>query len=117
MAHGPAVRDRKKQAKWRRVVAGQAGSGLSVRAYCLRHGVKEPAFYWWRAELARRDAAAAQAAFVPVRLVEEAGSAEGGRIEIVLPGDRRVQVVGRVDRQTLADVVAVLEGGEGGRVC
>ena len=57
MTHGAAVRDRKKEAKWRRVVAGQPGSGLSVRAYCFRHGVKEPAFYWWRAELARRDAA------------------------------------------------------------
>ena len=111
MAHGAAIRDQKKEAFWRKVVAGQAGSGLSVRAYCFRHGVKESAFYWWRAELARREAAVPQAAFVPVTVVaEETQRAEGGRIEIVLSGERRVRVVGPVDRQMLSDVVAVLEG-------
>jgi len=36
-----------------------------------------------------------------------------GRIEIILAGDQRVQVVGPVDRQALADVLAVLAGGPG----
>ena len=36
-----------------------------------------------------------------------------GRIEIVLAGDRRVQVVGPVDRQALADVLAVPAGEPG----
>lgn len=114
MAQGSAVRDRSKEGQWRRVVARQPRSGLSVRAYCFRHGVKESAFYWWRAELARRRAVRPKAAFVPVRVVaDEAARADGGRLEIVLPGARRVRVIGRVDRQMLADVVAVLEG----RVC
>lgn len=116
MAHGAAVRDRKKEAKWRKVVAGQPGSGLSIRAYCRGRGVKEAAFYWWRAELARRDASTPQATFVPVRVVAEE-AARGGQVEIVLPGERRVRVIGRVDRQMLSDVVAVLEGVEGGRAC
>ena len=50
---GP-VRNRKKQVRWRRIVRGQAGSGLSVRAY-RKLGVKDSAYYWWRAQLARRD--------------------------------------------------------------
>ena len=84
---------------------------MSVRAYCLRHGVKESAFYWWRATLARRAATRPQAAFVPVRVVaEEAARVEDGRIEIVLPGGRQVRISGRVDRQALAEVLAVLEG-------
>jgi hypothetical protein len=38
------------------LVSGHAKSGMSIRAYCAKMRVKEPAFYWWRAELARRDA-------------------------------------------------------------
>jgi hypothetical protein len=33
-----------------------------------------------------------------------------GRVEIVLAGGRRVLVIGRVDRQMLADVLGVMEG-------
>jgi hypothetical protein len=31
-------------------------SGLSVRAFCQRRGLAEPSFYFWRKEVARRDA-------------------------------------------------------------
>jgi hypothetical protein len=49
---------------WRRTIRQQQRSGLSVRAFCLREGLKEGAFRWWRQALARRDremAAATQA--------------------------------------------------------
>lgn len=113
---GP-VRNRKKQFRWRRIVRGQAGSGLSVRAYCAQQGVKESAYYWWRAQLARRDAELppSPAAFVPVEVVAEeptrgagGGVGGGGQIEILWPGGLQVRVSGRVDRQTLADVLASL---------
>lgn len=108
-----AVRDRKKEARWRRIVQGQAGSGLSIQAYCAKHGVQTPAYYWWRAELARRDAAQPPVAFVPVRVVaEEPAPAEDGHLEILLPGGRQVRIRGRVDKQALADVLAVLATGE-----
>jgi transposase len=104
-------RDLKKEAFWRRMLQGQVRSGLSVRAWCDRHRLRESAFYWWRTQLARRDAAAPP--FAPVRVVAdvppravEPGTA--GRIEIVLPGGRHVRVVGCVERQMLADVLAVL---------
>ena len=110
MARGRAVRDGVKEARWRRIVRGQPGSGLSIRAYCRQHGLKDSAFYWWRTVLARRDAQRLPAAFVPVTVTaDESARAGDGRIEIVLAGARRVQVVGRVNRQALADVVAVLE--------
>jgi transposase len=110
---GP-VRNRKKQLRWRRIVRGQAGSGLSVRTYCSRQGVKESAYYWWRAQLARRDAESppSPAAFVPVEVVAEEptrGAGEGGgQIEILWPGGWKVRVSGRVDHQTLSDVLASL---------
>ncbi len=107
MAHGTR-RDLKKEAFWRRRPRGQAKRGLSVRAWCGRHAVRESAFYGWRNQLARRDAAAP---FVPVRVAAESSTvAATGRIQIALAGDRRVHVVGSVDRQALTDVLTVLPG-------
>ena len=119
MANGAAVRDRKKEARWRGIVRGQASSGLSVRAYCKQHGLREHGFYWWRRELVRRDAAKSSrpATFVPVQVVkEEPARGEDGRIEIVWPGGWQVRLRGRVDTQALADVLAVL-GAQGGEPC
>ena len=113
-------RDPRKEQFWRRMFRRQADSRLSVRSWCRRYGLREPTFYWWRTELARRDAIQRRSqsrrpkpAFVPVRIAtasapKESGGAEG-RIEIVLPNQRRVQVIGRVDREALGAVLAVLE--------
>jgi hypothetical protein len=153
------VRDKGKEAWWRRTVRRQGRSGLSVRAFCQKQGVREAAFYFWRRELVRREAAEGAAklalaerpgaAFVPVRLAgipaaSAAGEAVGravrageaaaavwrhgpasvpdaGRIEIILSGGGRVHVAPPVDRQALADVLAVLSevgpGGEEARPC
>ena len=61
-------------------------------------------------EQSPRQPRAAQASFVPVRLAEEVAVQPAGRIEIELSSGRRVHVTAPVDRQTLADVLAVLEG-------
>lgn len=97
-----------KESFWRRLVRGQASSGLSVRGWCRRHGQRESAFYWWRRELARRDAE--QAAFVPVQVGEEEKAGGAGQIEIILGRQRRVRLSGQVDRRMLGDVLAVMEG-------
>lgn len=102
---GSGRRDERKEAFWRRMVRDQERDGLTVRDWCRRHRLQESAFYWWRQQLVRRDA---ETMFVPVRVMEDPSAEHGGRIEIVLPDQRRVQVIGRVDRQTLADVLAVL---------
>jgi hypothetical protein len=80
--------------------------------------VREPAFYWWRRQLAGRSGENAAAAFVPVRVADDAiaagiaaadvSGAGAARIEIVLAAGYRVQLIGPVDRQALADVLAVL---------
>lgn len=108
MAHGAAVRDRKKEAFWRKHIQRQRGSGELIRAYCRRHGLKEPAFYWWRSNLARREAPTPQAAFVPVHIVNDTPA----MIEIVLPGAKQLRISGPVDKQALADVLAVLAASE-----
>jgi len=118
MARGVPHRDESKEQFWREQIAGQPGSGLSVRGYCRRHRLRESAFYYWRKELVQRGVStAALPAFVPVRISSEQPAAVGGpaastlpgRIEIVLGNDRRIHVLGPVDRQALADILAVLE--------
>lgn len=100
---------------WRRMIRGQVESGLSIRSWCRRKSLAEPTFYGWRKELSRRDAArrergraelACGATFVPVHVMQESSSP--GAIEIVLSDQRRIRVVGRVDRQMLTDVLAVV---------
>lgn len=109
-------RDRQREARWRRIIREQGRSGLGVREFCRRGKLTETAFYFWRRELQCRQAEQEQRrpdppavpAFVPVRVEEHSGSAAGGRIEIELSGGRRVHVCPPVDRQALADVLAVL---------
>jgi transposase-like protein len=108
---------RKTEAFWRRLIRGQAGSGVSIRAWCRRHGVYEATFYQWRARLAQRDAEHAPTEFVPVQVVEPESAVSDASLEIVLVGGHRVRVRGSVDRQVLAEVVAVLTGAAEGRAC
>lgn len=116
-------RDVKKEELWRRVVRRQARSGLSVRAWCRKHNLQQSAFYWWRRELARRDAEASEfvpmqvttesqpaPAFVPVRLTENSPAKADPVIEILLADERRIRLRGSVNRLMLAEVLAVLEG-------
>jgi transposase-like protein len=105
-----ARRDSSKEDFWRRLIRGQAGSGLSVRAWCRRRGVHEAAFYWWRRELARRDADPPATAFVPVRLTEDGPAKSDPVIEILLTNGRRMRLWRAVERPMLAEVLAVLEG-------
>ncbi len=44
-------RNRAKEQFWRKVVAEQRRSRLTVRAFCESRGLTEPSFYAWRAEL------------------------------------------------------------------
>ena len=131
-------RDKRREARWRRIISKHFSSGLNIRDFCRRSKLPESAFYFWRRELERRDMdwreaehssgvavakpeeqrkrPSAQAAFVPVRLAvsnaervaQDTSIQAHGRIVIELSGGRRVHVTAPVDRQALADVMAVL---------
>jgi hypothetical protein len=118
MANGKD-RDGRRETRWRRIIGDQGRSGLSIREFCRRGKLTETAFYFWRSELQRRQAEQEQRrpadppavpAFLPVRVAEHVGGPATGRIEIELSGGLRVRVAAPVDRQALADVLAVLEG-------
>jgi transposase-like protein len=126
--------DPQKQAYWEAVVRRWRAGGQTVRAFCRAEGVRETAFYFWRRELARRrqpsgavnesPPAAAPAApsprrqssrrggtpsFLPVRVVSPAREEPRGCLEIAWSNGRVLRVPPGFDRQTLADVLAVLE--------
>jgi hypothetical protein len=77
---GGKRRDPARKRFWRRTIRNQQQSGLSVRDFCQREGLKDGAFRWWRQELQRRDEepsiaprrerAEATPAFLPVRVVD-----------------------------------------------
>ncbi len=111
-------RDQSKEGFWRRMLREQRRSGLSGRAWFQRRGLRECNLYWWRRELARRDAEGRT--FAPVQVIADAAvdthtsaaadtnGSSPGRIEIWLPDARRVHVVGPVERQMLIEVLALL---------
>jgi hypothetical protein len=123
---GGRQRDPLREKFWRRTIRHQQRSGLTVRAFCLREGLKDGAFRWWRQALARRDregAATTRAdrdgepieappTFLPVRLVdpETIPARSSPPIEVVLPTGPTVRVPSGFDPRTLGQVLAVLEG-------
>ena len=50
------ARDPKKEARWHKIVAAERRSGQTVRQHCQETGLSESAFWFWRRELAQRDA-------------------------------------------------------------
>ena len=77
---------------------------MPVTAFCRRAGVPQSSFFAWRRKL--RD----EATFAEVKLSAEPVAPVGG-IELHLPGRRRILVRPGFDRQTLRDLLAVLEAG------
>jgi hypothetical protein len=123
---GGKRRDPLREKFWRRTIRDQQRSGLAVRAFCLREGLKDWTFRWWRQELARRDRQPATGpreegggeptetapVFLPVRVVDqEPGSPHTPPpIEILLPTGPTIRVPSGFDPRTLGQVLAVLEG-------
>jgi hypothetical protein len=120
-------RDLQKESLWRRRLAEQAASGLSIVGWCRQNGVAASLFHFWKRTIARREGGGARAqlqrcvrakgaaGFAQVVVSAppggiQSGSCDGGAIEIVLRGGPVVRVSAGFDARTLVDVLAVLEG-------
>jgi hypothetical protein len=127
-------RDRQKENHWLEMMRRQAESGQSVRGYCHQAGIKESAFHWWRRELARRSqqdkdlqrlpgvvrrqapgrpltrkSVGTASGFLPLQVVADRGPEDGCGLDLLLGNGRTLRIRPGFDRQTLADVLAVLE--------
>lgn len=111
-------RDLKRERVWRRHIAGQQRSGQTVRAYCEAHRLRETSFYFWRTEIAKRDAEAKAApAFVPVAVIDTPAHPDAP-IDVRLAGGHRLRVRAGCDRALLADVIRLLRDAHSeGRSC
>jgi hypothetical protein len=121
-------------ADWAALIDEWRQSGLSLPAFCQRHGLSRGTMQNWvykpalklAVEEARRGARAAEAsradrpllsapapAFLPVRIAEATAGYEAPDrtgVEIVLGAGRRIVLGAGFDTETLRRVVAVLEG-------
>lgn len=103
-------RDADRENLWRDALSRQRATGLGVRAFCAREGLREATFYRWRREVGRRDAPA----FVELRPVppaepEPAVARPGDApVELVFPQGPRVLVRPGCDAALLRRVLAAL---------
>lgn len=110
---------------WRGVIRKHRTSGLSVLAFCRKHGVAACSFYSWRRRLekqqqekaaARNSQAAVEdtaststaAKFVPVELHPRHATTRGG-CEVVLPNGCRVVVPTQCDAGWLCEILGALQ--------
>jgi transposase len=113
MSQGPP-RDPRKAQFWRDHLRRWQDSGLTIRAYCQRHGLTEASFYAWRRTLAQRQAAtplppdAPPVTFVPVHVQVEP-AAPAGVLELVFPDGRCLRIPPGTDLTRLRAVIALLE--------
>ena len=112
------ARDMAKEGFWRGQLEAQRSSGLSVRGYCLRQGLKEGSFHAWRRELARRDGEATSPATADVKNAPRfvalhapgtapASTSGAGVIEVLI-GQVTVRVHGVVEVSSLRSVLEAL---------
>lgn len=110
-------KDAGREQRWRKLVDRQAGSGLSIREYCLKEGVSQPSFFAWRRRFREEGGQGVSARpsggrlddaggheFIPLRLVEPHSV-----LEILHPLGCRIRVTGEVDCQALRQVLDALD--------
>jgi hypothetical protein len=88
---------------WRKLIAEQERSGLSVRAFSKQHRTSEHRFYQWRKRLAEQ---------LPMKfaLVETNRSVPAGvaAVEVILSSGERLRIAAGIDAATLRLVLSVL---------
>jgi transposase len=119
-------RDPAREKLWRATIRRHQESGLSVRDFCEREGLKDGNFLRWRRELDRRDREKTpeqpksatkeptelrvSPVFLPVQVVDAdlLPTRPTPPIEIVLDGGPTVRVPTGFDPRTLGDILTVL---------
>ncbi len=112
------LRQREREALWRKRVGAWSQSGLSQAAYCRQEALEPADFSWWKHELARRDGLAAASPvrpkseglpqFVPLQ-VTAVHTRSACALE--LSNGRRLHIDNGTDPRWVAKLAAALEDG------
>ncbi len=109
-------RDVAKEQRWRELLAEQAASPLSVRAFCRERQLGEAAFYAWRKTICTRDGQVTLAdtepapAFVPVTVVAEPPRPDqAADFVLELTSGRCLRIPHTISAARLAELLLALE--------
>lgn len=123
MARADGIRSgQSREAFWRRVLNEQKRSGLNQTAFCRSKSLSPPTYFWWKREIAARDAKrmssakvcrgreerGAPRALIPVRVVERPAT-YSAPFEIVLRDQKLLRVPQDFDAEGLRRLVLALE--------
>ncbi len=90
-----------KRSFWRKQLALWGRSGVSQRAFCVRHGLALSTFQWW----AKKLRAAPTASFVPLA-ISGVGAGSAAVIEVELRSRTRLRLEGEAALKALDALVA-----------
>jgi transposase len=94
---------------WQQLISEYQQSGLTVKAFCQKHGVGEALFYSWRKRVVAEDQPARFA------LVATNGVAPSAPVlqplQLVLAGGERLEIPSGTDEATLRTVLGLLRQG------
>ena len=96
-------RNSRTEQRWLDIIKDCQESGKSIRSYCLRRGISEGSFHYWRKKLPHQSEPKLNQfitqTFVPMRLLDSTSF----RIKVDCPSGHQVFIAG-VDGQTLKAV-------------
>lgn len=90
--------------EWKAFIEQQAGSGKSIKEYCLEHGVGLHCFYYWRKRLCEEHAGKAGGSFVEYRLTGRGC----GALVVECPRGYRLHIGRGCDSRLLEHTLKVL---------
>jgi hypothetical protein len=108
-----SCRSAEKESFWRSHLKRQSSSGESIRGYCLRRGLSDASFHFWRREIASRDGEvvsatrSSSAGLIAVEIVDEASvhSMTALTLEIECPGGAVIRLREEVSVDVLKRVI------------
>src|SRR5438270_13076599 len=94
---------------WQQLISEHKQGGLTVKAFCQKHGVGEALFYSWRKRVVAEDQPARFALVATNGVAASAPMAPP--LQLVLAGGERLEIPRGTDEATLRTVLGLLRQG------
>jgi hypothetical protein len=95
--------------RWRVLISEAEASGESIRAFCLKQGIRECQYFYWKKQFRRVQDPPASAASRGFVFVGTAGAVlENAALELVVERGWRLRIGSGVEERALRTVLAAL---------